>query len=43
MAYGQKGISVLTTLLIMFIGQNPYSDMNNSLVKVVWKKSVLND
>ena len=47
MAYGEKDISVLATILIMFIGQSPYSDMNNSLMKVVhieiWKKSVLND
>ena len=38
MAYGEKGISVLATILIimiMFIGQNPYSDMNNSLMKEV--------
>ena len=35
MAYGEKGISVLATILIMFIGQNPYLDMNNSLMKVV--------
>ena len=35
MAYGEKGISVLTTIFIMLIGQNPYSNMNNSLMKVV--------
>ena len=40
MAYGEKGISVLAKsktliIMIMFIGQNPYSDMNNSLMKVV--------
>ena len=38
MAYDEKGISVLATtliIMIMFIGQNPYSDMNNSLMKVV--------
>ena len=38
MAYGEKGISVLATaliIMIMLIGQNPYSYMNNSLMKVV--------
>ena len=38
MAYGEKGISVLAKtliIMIMFIGQNPSSDMNNKLMKVV--------
>ena len=38
MAYGEKGISVLAKtliIMIMVIGQNPYSDMDNSLMKVV--------
>ena len=38
MAYGEKGITVLAKtliIMIMLIGQNPYSDMNNSLMKVV--------
>ena len=38
MAYGEKGISVLgktLIIIIMFIGQNLYSDMNNSFMKVV--------
>ena len=46
MAYGEIGISVLAKtliIMIMFIGQNQYSDMNNSLIYEIWKKSVLND
>ena len=47
MAYGEKGMSVLAkTLIIMilFIRQNLYSDMNNSLMKYeIGMKSVLND
>ena len=35
MVYDEKGISVLATILFMLIGQNPYSDMNNSLTIVV--------
>ena len=35
MVYGEKGISVLVTILIIFIGQNPCLHMNNSLMKVV--------
>ena len=35
MAYDEKGISVLAKILIMVIGQTPYSDMNNSLMIVV--------
>ena len=51
MSYGEKGISVLATtliIMIMFVEQTPNSDMNNNFMKVVhlciWKKKlVLND
>ena len=35
MAYDEKGISVLATILFMFIRQNPYSDLTDSLMIVV--------
>ena len=35
MAYSEKGISVLVSILIMLIGQKQYSDMNNSLMTEV--------
>ena len=40
-AYGEKGVSVLTKtliIMIMFIGQNSYLDMNNSLMKGPYMK-----
>ena len=35
MPYREKGNSVLSTIMFYVTGQNPYSNMNNCLIKVV--------